>query len=90
MAPDEMNGFGFRILMSHYCRFKMRSNAFQTACMREVIRARDQVQVMEATMWEERERSELAIEHLASQLAATQVRDCCRLGMELDSSFLVL
>ncbi|GAX75359.1 hypothetical protein CEUSTIGMA_g2803.t1 [Chlamydomonas eustigma] len=52
--------------------FKMRSNAFQTACMREVLRARDKVQGMEAAMWEERERSELAIEQLSSQLAATQ------------------
>ena len=52
----------------------MRSNAFQTACMREVIRARDQVQTMEASMWEERERSEMAMEQLASQLGATQVR----------------
>ena len=52
----------------------MRSNAFQTVCMREVIRARDLVLSMEATMWEERERAELALEQLASQLSATQVR----------------
>ena len=53
----------------------MRSNAFQTVCMREVIHARDCVQAMEATMWEERERAEAALEHLASQLSATQVRE---------------
>ena len=37
------------------------------------LRARAQVQTMEASMWEERERSELAMEQLASQLGATQV-----------------
>ena len=67
----------------------MRSNAFQTACMREVIRARDQVQAMEALMWEERERSDLAIEHLASQLNATQVTadDDCIIIAESQFSF---
>lgn len=52
--------------------FKMRSHAFQTVCMREVIDARERVERMEVQMWEEREKNERLIGHLSSQLQATQ------------------
>ena len=51
----------------------MRSGAFQTACMREVIRARELAQAMEQAMWEVREAAELVQEQLSSRLLATQV-----------------
>eukprot|EP00955_Chlamydomonas_euryale_P011568 124326-Chlamydomonas_euryale.AAC.1 len=50
----------------------MRSSAFQTACMREVIRAREQADAMEAQLWEARQAAELVQEQLTAQLAATQ------------------
>lgn len=52
----------------------MRSGAFQTACMREVIRARELAQAMEQAMWEVREAAELVQEQLSSRLLATQVK----------------
>ncbi|KAG1663405.1 hypothetical protein FOA52_011683, partial [Chlamydomonas sp. UWO 241] len=52
--------------------FKMRSSAFQTACMREVIRARDAAEAMERDAWEAREAAEMLQEQLTSQLGATQ------------------
>ncbi|KAG2497986.1 hypothetical protein HYH03_004245 [Edaphochlamys debaryana] len=52
--------------------FKMRSSAFLTACMTEVAAARARAESLEAELWEGRERAELAMEQLATQLKATQ------------------
>lgn len=54
----------------------MRSAAFLTACMREVGAARQRAEALEAEMWDSRERTELAMEQLTTQLRATQVRRC--------------
>lgn len=50
----------------------MRSGAFLTACMKEVGAARMRVSGMERSVWEARERHELALEAMAAQLKATQ------------------
>eukprot|EP00198_Chlamydomonas_reinhardtii_P013346 XP_001702683.1 predicted protein [Chlamydomonas reinhardtii] len=52
--------------------FKMRSAAFLTACLTEVAAARGRAEGLEAELWEARERSELALEQLGTQLKATQ------------------
>ncbi|KAG2448660.1 hypothetical protein HYH02_006017 [Chlamydomonas schloesseri] len=52
--------------------FKMRSAAFLTACLTEVAAARGRAEALEAELWEARERSELALEQLGTQLKATQ------------------
>eukprot|EP00798_Chlamydomonas_sp_ICE-L_P018315 gene18315-24777_t len=78
-----------RVIVKVQSWFKIRSSAFQTACMREVTAAREKALELEAWMWENRERSELAIEQLQRQLKATQ-RDLQVVSSTLSKSSLDL
>lgn len=50
----------------------MRSSTLVTACMKEVAAARARAEALEAELWEVRERQEVAVEQLSTQLRATQ------------------
>ncbi|GIL98929.1 hypothetical protein Vretimale_4247, partial [Volvox reticuliferus] len=52
--------------------FKMRSSTFLTACMKEVAAARGRTETLEAELWEVRERNEITVDQLTTQLRATQ------------------
>ncbi|GLI68729.1 hypothetical protein VaNZ11_013219, partial [Volvox africanus] len=52
--------------------FKMRSSTFLTACMKEVAAARGRAEALEAELWEVRERNEITVDQLMTQLRATQ------------------
>jgi len=52
--------------------FKMRSGAFQAACMKEVVEGRARVTAIEGALWDLREAYELKLENASIQLKATQ------------------
>ncbi|KAF5842459.1 hypothetical protein DUNSADRAFT_7068 [Dunaliella salina] len=52
--------------------FKMRSGAFQAACMKEVVEGRARVTAVEGALWDLREAYELKLENASIQLRATQ------------------
>ncbi|GIL43563.1 hypothetical protein Vafri_1199, partial [Volvox africanus] len=52
--------------------FKMRSSTFLTACMKEVAAARGRAETLEAELWEVRERNDITVDQLMTQLRATQ------------------